>query len=108
MRLKHDYQAAVSELARRLQGRPNLRRMVPVVVVDGRALEHADELKPTMGTWESLQGSRHVGEAHPALERHRSSACRVLHVVTPWLAKVDRAELPVLVVNRERTALAAA
>src|ERR1700726_505450 len=91
MWLEDHYQAAMAELARRLQGGTHLVRMMPIVVINRRALEYADELAPPVGPREPLQRTSHIREAHTQLQGHGRRACRVLPVVATRLAKVDPA-----------------
>src|SRR5713226_4910278 len=106
--LKHDDEAAMPQLSRSLQRGPHLGRVVRVVVIDGGALEHAEELQPAMRAREPFQRAGHVREAHAQLERHRGGRGRVLHVVPAGLAKVDPSQLVPRVVDRERPAFIAA
>src|SRR2546422_11383653 len=87
-------------LTRRLKCGPHLGRMVCVVVVDRRALEHAEKLQPPVRAGESLEGARYVGEAHAQLERHRGGSGRVPHVVAAGLPEGDPAPLVPAVMNR--------
>src|SRR2546423_6911696 len=108
MRLEHDYHASMPELARTLDGGAHLCRVVTVVVVDGRALEDAQELEPPMRAGKSLERRRDVGEAHTDLDRHRRRRGRVGDVVPASLAQVDATELPALMCDGEGSLAAAA
>src|SRR6202158_1363970 len=108
VRLKHDDEAAMAQLASRLQRGPNLGRMVRVVVIDGGALEHAEELETPGGARETFERTGHVGETHAQLERHRRCRGRVLHVVPAWLPEVDPSELVSGMVDRKGTVFVAA
>src|SRR5438046_485919 len=93
MRLEHDDHASMPELACALDGGAHLRRVVTVVVVDGRALEDAKELEPSMRARKSLERRGDVGEAHTDLDRHRRRRGRVGDVVPAALPKVDATKL---------------
>src|ERR1700736_4307226 len=88
VRLEHDDQPAVAHLARGLQRGTHLGRMVRVIVVDGSALEDAQELEPPVRAGESREGPRHVFEAHAELERDSGGCGRVLHVVPARLTEI--------------------
>ena len=103
MGLENDDQAAVAQLARGLDGGPHLGRMVRVVVVDGRALEHTKEFHAPVCAGKRVQRARHVAEADAELQGHRRGARRVLDVVPARLPQVDVAQQVEPAIDRERT-----
>src|ERR1700674_4331629 len=90
------------QFARGFDGGADLRRVVRVVVVDGRALKHPEELHPAVSARESAQRGGHVGEVDADLERHGGRGGRVLNVVAAWLAQVDLAKPVEAAKDRER------
>ena len=85
MRLEDHEQAAMTQLAGRLDRRAHLRRVVRVVVVNRRALEDAEKLQAAMGAGERVQRRGDVVESDAELERHRGRRGRVLDVVAAGL-----------------------
>src|SRR5712692_6643510 len=92
MRLEDYDQPSMTQLACRFDGRTHLGRMVRVVVVDGRTLEHAEKFHPAMSSGKTVQRCGDVLETDAELERHGRRGGRVLDVVAPWLAQVDAPE----------------
>src|SRR5579859_5372076 len=108
VRLEDDEQPAVPQLPRRLDGGAHLGRVVAVVVVDGGALEEAEQLEPAVRAGEMLERGGDLFEVDADLERHRGSAGRVLDVVPAALAQVDAADRAPAVMDGEGPVLVAA
>src|SRR6202521_3298463 len=103
MRLENDDQATVTELSRCVDRGSDLRRVMCVVVVDGRALERAEELQTPVRPRKGFQSHHDVRERDSDLERHGGGARRVLDVVAAGLPQVDAAELVAAEVDRKWT-----
>src|SRR5882672_12773918 len=99
MRLEDDDEPPVAELPCRLDRRPDLRRVMCVIVVHSGSLERAEKLQAAVRAREGLQRGRDVGEWNSDLEGHRGCAGRVLNVVPSGLPQVDPAKLFSIVVD---------
>src|SRR5256884_297535 len=108
VRLEDHEQAAVTELAGRLDRRAHLRRVVRVVVVNRRALEDAEKLQAAMGAGERVQRRGDVVESDADLESHRGRSRRVLDVVAAGLPQVDVSQQVDAAIDRKRTGMLAA
>ncbi len=92
MRLKHAHDPLHAGRARGLEHRPDLRRVMAVVVDDDDAARLALAFEPALGAAELRQRGRRALERHVQLQRNADGCQRVGDVVPPGHAERQRSQ----------------